>query len=150
MALIKLEGTASQIRTTTSVQGSISRGKGSVSSTTTMNFLLDGAAVFAQFGEAMSINEGDLVVVAGVRKSNGLNALAYHNLTNCTYGEGGRLMRLAGYVLIALAIGLSLLVLPLLLLPVGIWAWWIGRRAKAALTLCRTETSASAATHLAA
>ena len=150
MGLIKLEGTASKIHRSTSVHGSIRRGKGNVSSTITINFLLDGTAVFAHFGEAMSINDGDLVVVAGLQKSNGLNALAYHNLTNATYGEGGRLMRLVGYALIALAAGFSLLVLPLLLLPAGIWAWWIGRRAKAALALCRSATSARAATHLAA
>ncbi|QEE43574.1 hypothetical protein FVA81_02780 (plasmid) [Rhizobium sp. WL3] len=145
MAFIKLEGTASKIRTDTSVSGSISRGKGSVSSTTTMNFLLDGKAVYAQFGESMSINEGDRVIVAGAQKSNGLNALAYNNLTNGTYGEGGRLARLVGYALIGLGIVLGLLVLPLLLIPIGIWVWWTGQRAKNALAICRQVTTAEAA-----
>ena len=137
MALVRLEGIASKIRTDTSVSGSMRRGKGNISSTTTMNFLLNGKAVYAHFGEAMSINDGDRVIVAGVQKSNGLNALAYNNLTNGTYGEGGGLMRLIGYVIIGLAIFASFLILPLLLLPIGIWVWWMGRRAKKALALCR-------------
>src|SRR3546814_20549264 len=119
------------------------RGKGNISSTTTMNFLLDGKAVNAHFGEAMSINDGDRVIVAGVQKSNVLNALAYNNLTNGTYGEGGGLMRLIGYVIIGLAVFASFLILPLLLLPIGIWVWWMGRRAKNALALCRQMSTVS-------
>ena len=109
-----------------------------------MNFLLDGKAVYAHFGEAMSINDGDRVIVAGVQKSNGLTALAYNNLSHGTYGEGGGLMRLIGYDIIGLAIFASFLILPLLLLPIGIWVWWMGRRAKKALALCRQVTTAGA------
>src|SRR5690606_2500560 len=94
--LTRIEGIASNVRTDTSVQGSISRGKGSVSSTTTMNFLIDGKAVNADFGESMNINNGEHVVVAGLQKANGLKALAYNNLSNGAYGEGGSSIRKAG------------------------------------------------------
>lgn len=146
MALTKLEGFASNIRTDTSVQGSISRGKGSVSSTTTMNFLIDGKAVNADFGEAMNINNGDRVVVAGDQKANGLNALAYNNLTNGTYGEGGGTLRVAGIIIAILGIIGSFVVIPLVFVPIGIWVWRLGRRAKTALALCRQATGERAAT----
>jgi hypothetical protein len=141
--LTKLEGIASNIRTDTSVQGSISRGKGSVSSTTTMNFLIDGKAVNADFGESMNINNGDHVVVAGLQKTNGLNALAYNNVTNGTYGEGGRTLRIVGIIAASAGIIAGMLIIPLLLIPIGIGAWWAGRRSKIALALCR-QTSATA------
>lgn len=141
--LTKLEGIASNIRTDTSVHGSISRGKGSVSSTTTMNFLIDGKAVNADFGESMSINNGDHLIVAGVQKSNGLKALAYNNLTNGTYGEGGGTLRVVGIFAVVLGVVTGMLVLPLLIIPIGIWVWWVGRRAKAALALCRQASSSA-------
>ena len=77
-------------------------------------------------------------------KSTGLNALAYNNLTNDTYGEGGGLARLIGYVLIGMGILFGVFVIPLPLIPIGIWVWWMGRRAKKALALCRQVTTAGA------
>lgn len=143
--LTRIEGIASNIRTDTSVQGSISRGKGSVSSTTTMNFLIDGKAVNADFGESMNVNNGDHIVVAGIQMANGLKALAYNNLTNGTYGEGGVALRMGGIFCVLSGIVFGILVIPLLLIPMGIWVWWLGRRAKIALLLCRQESSAAPA-----
>ena len=139
--LTKLEGIASNIRTDTSVHGSISRGKGNVSSTTTMNFLIDGKAVNADFGESMNINNGDHVVVAGIQKTNGLNALAYNNLTNGTYGEGGGLLRIGGIVIGVIGLIGAFVVIPLVCVPIGFWVWRLGRRSTAALALCRQTSS---------
>lgn len=152
MTLASLEGIASNIRTDTSVQGSVRRGKGNVSSTTTMNFLVDGKAVNADFGESMSINDGDHVVVAGVQKTNGLKVLAYNNLTNGTYGEGGKSLRIGGIILAIVCFGLGMafigivgflgIVIPVLFGLIGIWLWWLGHRAKTALALCRQASAA--------
>lgn len=144
MALTAIEGTASNIRTDLAVHGSMRRGKGTVGSTTTMNLLIDGRAVFADFGEAMAINEGDRVRAAGSPKSNGLKALAYHNLTNGTHGDGGGSYRVGGVLLLGLGLVAALLVpalpplivLPLLILPLAAVFLVIGYRSKAALQLC--------------
>ncbi|WP_338608562.1 hypothetical protein V6617_01290 [Pelagibacterium nitratireducens] len=151
MALTTMEGTASKIRTDLSVHGTMNRGKGSVSSTTTMNFLIDGRAVFAKFGEKMNINEGDQVCVAGVPKSNGFKALAYNNLTNGAYGDGGLANRILGIFLFVFTFLISLvvpyapivIVAPIVLFPISIGLLIVGFRSKAALGLCRQSAPAS-------
>ncbi|MEC5293140.1 hypothetical protein VSX64_21995 [Aurantimonas sp. C2-6-R+9] len=54
-----------------------------------LNLLIDGRAIFADFGQAMAINEGDRVRVAEIPKLNGLKAPVYHNLTTGIHGYGG-------------------------------------------------------------
>lgn len=152
-SLTMLEGEASRIRTDTSVQGSINKGKGSISSTTVMNLLIDGRAAFSEFGEQMNVNDGDMVCAAGELKSNGLKLLAYHNLTNGTHGEGGALFRLSGYAMCGIGVlgfllglelsGMLVVAIPILLL--GAWLLGHGYRYKTALKACLAQPSAQPA-----
>jgi len=84
-----LEGAVSHIRTTTSVEGTIRKGKGSISSTTTTHLRINDKAAFADFGEQMNVSDGDVLRVAGDAQANGLYIMAYRNLTNGTHGAGG-------------------------------------------------------------
>jgi len=145
-----IEGEASRIRTDTSVQGSIRKGKGSITSTTVMNLLIDGKAAFAEFGEQINVNDGDLVCAAGDPQSNGLRVLAYHNISNGTHGEGGALARLTGYGICAIGAfgflfalefgGVLVAAIPTFLL--GAWLVGIGHRYKAALKACLAQPAA--------
>lgn len=68
---------------------------------------LDGRPVRLDADDAVIINEGDTVIVAGNNRRGAFNAFAYRNLTNGTIGGASRLKSLFAAVLVT-AIGAPL------------------------------------------
>jgi len=143
-----LAGKVSNIRTTTSVEGKIRRGKGAIASTTTMHLLIAGKAVFADFGEQMNVNDGDTLRVAGDAQANGLRVMAYRNLTNGTHGAGpaaSTTIRLDCWFICAMGTAISFIPdggfiggVPCVWL--GLWLLGMNSRYRAALAACLAET----------
>jgi len=142
--LTVLEGEISSIRTTTSVEGKVRRGKGTIASTTVMHLLIDGKAAWADFGEQMNVSDGDVLRVVGDPQGNGLYIMAYRNVSNGTHGPSGRdLIRLAGsYTICGIAVALAFIpdVLAVISAVLGLWLglWFLGMsyRFRTALKTC--------------
>lgn len=145
----KISGAVTSIRSSSVVHGNIRKGKGQVSSTEKLNFLIDGTAVFYSDGENMNVSEGDVVSVAGSPKASGLNALAFVNHTNDTFGDNhAKIYKWVAVLLFALCVVSVFLLLPsgggtailiIIFLPIAVPCLMMAKNRERALAMCRME-----------
>ncbi len=145
-SLETLTGEVSNLRSSTVVSGNVRKGKGRVSSSENLNFLIDGKAVSLGDGERVNLSDGDKLTVAGRSSNIGLGAMAFYNHTNGTYGENGSFIKWFGwgfYIFAGLWVLVSLVEkefeliwFPLIPALIGRWLWKVGKEYEQALKLC--------------
>ena len=150
MAVELVQGTAkildSGVETHGYVSGSGGNVRGQIESMRTVTLDVGGSIVHVKHKQPIVVVDGDQVVVAGVRKPNGINANAMANRTRSTRNNApATLVIIAGVLMILLGLPLSLILLGLPLVAFGGYFLYVGLNMKKANALIDEALSRSPA-----
>jgi hypothetical protein len=130
-----LSGSVSHLSSTSTVHGSVKRGKGSVTTSHRIDFRVDGKAAY--YKNTVNLADGDRVTLAGKMKKGEFYARAMRNdETNVVYSEPITLYYVLGAFFLAFGVALSFILIGIILIPLAaliIWDGWKNSSAVKAL-----------------
>ncbi|MFK8036369.1 MAG: hypothetical protein AB8B94_19730 [Hyphomicrobiales bacterium] len=127
-----LSGKVSHLSTTSTVSGSVKRGKGDVNTSHKMDFRVDGQA--AVFNSSVNIAVGDDVTLVGNIKRGELRVRALRNEeTGVIYSEMTTLAYVIGSIGIIAGLIFAVFIIGIPIFVAGVWLIFEGRKNQAAI-----------------
>lgn len=120
-----LSGTVSHLSSTTTVHGSVKRGKGNVRTSHKTDFRVDGKPAY--FRNSVNLADGDRVTLAGKFKGGEFFARALKNdQTNVIYSEPTTLYFFLGVLFLVIGIPFVMILIGILIIPIAAYLLWEG------------------------
>lgn len=120
-----LSGKVSHLSSTTTVHGSVKRGKGKVSTSHRTDFRVDGKPAY--FLNTVNLADGDNVTLSGRLKGGEFYARALRNdETNVIYSEPTIVYFIIGALLFAIGIPLMFILVGFIMVPAALYLIWEG------------------------
>jgi hypothetical protein len=143
------KGTVSHVNAGTNVHGNIStsgitgKTSGSVSSSNSYSFRVDGKPVGFSCGASVSLSDGDYVVVAGKMKKGQMEARALKNVTtSAEYNNHSSWDTISGWLCILAGIPMIVILLGIPIIIGGVYMLLVAKQGKEAIEMVH-ETSAA-------